>query len=141
MPFCSNSQFKNDLKDLGLKHIELMTNFKLQSKREPNDIVLDENKNISVCVLSRLTEDKGIEDAIEAVKIANTKLGNDNIHLDLYGIVPNQYQEKFDKIVKENENIVTYKGVANYNETASHLKNILLYCFQLIFMVKGLLGA
>ena len=48
--FVQTPNLKNDLKDLGLKHIELMTNFKLQSKREPNDIVLDENKNISVCV-------------------------------------------------------------------------------------------
>ena len=130
--FVQTHNLKKDLSELGIQHIDLMTNFKIQSIRKAEDIQLNKDENIKLCILSRLTKDKGIEDAIEAVQIVNSTLGGPKVHLDLYGIVPEQYQKRFDEIVENNSTIVTYKGVANYNQTVSVLKNYYAMILSLI---------
>ena len=73
--FVQTPNLKKDLSELGVQHIDLMTNFKMQSIRKVEDIQLNKDENIKLCILSRLTKDKGIEDAIEAVQIVNATLG------------------------------------------------------------------
>ena len=99
--FVQTPNLKKDLSELGVQHIDLMTNFKMQSIRKVEDIQLNKDENIKLCILSRLTKDKGIEDAIEAVQIVNATLGGPKVQLDLYGIVPEQYKERFNEIVKD----------------------------------------
>lgn len=138
--FVQTPNLKRDLSELGLEHIEMMTNFKLQSIRKLEDVQINTNDCVKLCVLSRLTKDKGIEDAIEAVKLANSLLDGSKVHLDLYGIVPEYYQEDFDEIVKKNDEIVTYKGVANYNQTATVLKSYFAMLFPTYFHGEGFAG-
>lgn len=138
--FVQTPNLKKDLSRLEIEHIEMMTNFKLQPIRKREDIQLNENDCVKLCVLSRLTKDKGIEDAIEAVKLANSLLDAPKIHLDLYGIVPECYQENFNEIIKDNKEIVTYKGVANYNQTASVLTNYFVLLFPTYFHGEGFAG-
>lgn len=138
--FVQTPNLKKDLSELGIQHIDLMTNFKIQSIRKAEDIQLNKDENIKLCILSRLTKDKGIEDAIEAVQIVNSTLGGPKVHLDLYGIVPEQYQKRFDEIVENNSTIVTYKGVANYNQTVSVLKNYYAMIFPTYFHGEGFAG-
>ncbi len=138
--FVQTPNLKKDLYDSGIKNIEMMTNFKLQEIRNIEDIHLNENENLNLCIMSRLTKDKGIEDAIEAINIVNSTLGGQKIHLDLYGIVPDYYEERFEEIIANNSNIVTYKGVANYNETASVLKNYFTMLFATYFHGEGFAG-
>ena len=138
--FVQTPNLKKDLYDSGIKNIEMMTNFKLQEIRNIEDLHLNENENLNLCIMSRLTKDKGIEDAIEAINIVNSTLGGQKVHLDLYGIVPDYYKERFDEIIVNNSNIVTYKGVANYNETASVLKNYFAMLFATYFHGEGFAG-
>ena len=84
--------------------------------------------------------DKGIEDAIEAVQIVNATLGGPKVQLDLYGIVPEQYKERFNEIVNEHSTVVTYKGIANYNQTVSVLKNYYAMLFPTYFHGEGFAG-
>lgn len=138
--FVQTPNLKRDLSELDINNIEIMTNFKLQPIRSIEDIHINTNDRISLCILSRLTEDKGIEDAIKAVKIANNRLGGKKITLDLYGMVPEQYQERFNELIKMNSEIVAYKGVANYNQTASVLKEYFAMLFPTYFHGEGFAG-
>ena len=138
--FVQTPNLKKDLSEQGIKNIEMMTNFKLQRIRPINDIHINNNKTIELCVLSRLTEDKGIEDAIEAVKLVNKELDGRKVHLDLYGIVPDYYEERFNKVINCNSDIVEYKGVANYNQTADVLKNYFALLFPTYFHGEGFAG-
>lgn len=138
--FVQTPNLKRDLSKLGIEHIEMMTNFKLQSIRRLEEIQLTTDECIKLCILSRLTKDKGIEDAVEAVKIVNSTLDGPKVHLDLYGIVPEHYQERFDEIIKNNRAVVTYKGVADYNQTALVLKNYFAMLFPTYFHGEGFAG-
>lgn len=56
--FVQTPNLKKDLSELGVQHIDLMTNFKMQSIRKVEDIQLNKDENIKLCILSRLTKDK-----------------------------------------------------------------------------------
>ena len=138
--FVQTPNLKKDLLKQGLTNIEMMTNFKLQEIRPAEDIVINNDDTIKLCILSRLTEDKGIEDAIEAIKLVNKELDGRIAHLDLYGIVPDHYKERFNEVVHDNSDIVEYKGVANYNQTASVLKDYFALLFPTYFHGEGFAG-
>ena len=138
--FVQTPNLKKDLKKLGIKNIEMMTNFKMQDIRHVEDISINLDENINLCILSRLTKDKGIEDAIDAVKRVNKQLGGTKVHLDLYGIVPEHYKERFNEVISENTEIAEYKGVANYNETAAVLKEYFAMLFPTYFHGEGFAG-
>jgi len=138
--FVQTPNLKKDLGNLGIKNIEMMTNFKIQKIRASEDIKIDENENIKLCILSRLTKDKGIEDAVEAVKEANDIFGSVKVKLDLYGIVPEYYKERFAHLINQNKDFVEYKGVANYNQTVDVLKNYFALLFPTYFHGEGFAG-
>ena len=138
--FVQTPNLKKDLENLGIKNIEMMTNFKIQKIRASEDIKIDENENIKLCILSRLTKDKGIEDAVEAVKEANDIFGSVKVKLDLYGIVPEYYKERFAHLINQNKYFVEYKGVANYNQTVDVLKNYFALLFPTYFHGEGFAG-
>ena len=52
-----------------------LTNLKRLKKRNVDDIKLEMNDDIKACVFSRINKDKGVEDAIAAIKIVNERLG------------------------------------------------------------------
>lgn len=62
------------------------------------------------------------------------------MQLDLYGIVPEQYKERFNEIVNDHSTVVTYKGIANYNQTVSVLKNYYAMLFPTYFHGEGFAG-
>lgn len=138
--FVQTPNIKKDLLELGILNIEMMTNFKIQPTRKIDDIRINNDENINLCILSRLTKDKGIEDAVEAIKIVNEKLGARKVHLDLYGIVPENYRERFNELLKNNSDLVGYKGVVDYNKTASVLKNYFAMLFPTYFHGEGFAG-
>ena len=138
--FVQTPNIKKDLLELGILNIEMMTNFKIQPTREIDDIRINNDENINLCILSRLTKDKGIEDAVEAIKIVNEKLGARKVHLDLYGIVPENYRERFNELLNNNSDLVVYKGVVDYNQTASVLKNYFAMLFPTYFHGEGFAG-
>lgn len=138
--FVQTPNIKKDLSELGILNIEMMTNFKVQSIRLHKDIEINQKECVDICILSRLAKDKGIEDAIEATKLVNQELGGHKIHLDLYGIVPDNYKERFEEIILENSDFVTYKGIANYNHTVSVLKDYFLLLFPTYFHGEGFAG-
>lgn len=45
--------------------------------------------SLRVCTFSRILKEKGIEDAIKAVKLVNDELGRDVFLLDIFGEVDN----------------------------------------------------
>ena len=138
--FVQTPNIKKDLSELGILNIEMMTNFKIQPTRKIEDIKINSDEHINLCILSRLTKDKGIEDAVEAIRIVNEIIGAGKVHLDLYGIVPENYKEQFGLLVKANSEIVTYKGVADYNHTAAVLSEYFAMLFPTYFHGEGFAG-
>lgn len=138
--FVQTDNIKRDLLKLGVINVRILSNMKNMAVRSIEDIEINNSEVINVCTLSRITKDKGIIEAIKAVKLANDKLGGFNIFLDIYGIIDEKFRQEFESIVKENSQFTKYKGILRYNQTADTLKNYYLLLFPTYYYGEGLAG-
>lgn len=82
----------------------------------------DMTEPLHVCTYSRVTESKGIYDAATIVKKANAVLGKKTFFLDVFGAVDPSYKEDFEKLCKDNRDVMSYEGTRNADETLDTLK-------------------
>lgn len=138
--FVQTENIKRDLEKYGLKNIYILSNPKRLNRRTAEDIVLNNEKYLSVCILSRVSEDKGIEDAVDAVRLFNQKYGEIRIKLDIYGMILPQYKERFEQLLTENAEFVAYKGIADYDKTVETLSPYFALLFPTYFHGEGFPG-
>lgn len=139
--FVQTEHIKKDMEQFGLKNVYILSNPKRLNTRKASDISINTNKHVSVCVFSRISEDKGIEDAISAVKILNDKLGGQFISLDIYGMILPVYKERFLEVLEENKTFVKYRGIADYNKTVETLSLYFALLFPTFFHGEGFPGS
>ena len=138
--FVQTENIKRDLEKYGLKNIYILSNPKRLNRRTAEDIVLNNEKYLSVCIFSRVSEDKGIEDAVDAVRLFNQKYGEIRIKLDIYGMILPQYKERFEQLLTENAEFVAYKGIADYDKTVETLSPYFALLFPTYFHGEGFPG-
>lgn len=138
--FAQTKNILNDLEKLGVGHLEILSNPKRLNTRKESDVVLNTDKHIKVCVFSRIYADKGVEDAIAAVNIANKNLGKQFITLDLYGLVPAFYKERLEELTRQNDGMVSYKGIIDYDKTVETLKDYFVMLFPTYYHGEGFPG-
>lgn len=138
--FVQTPNIKKDLEELGLNNIRYLTNLKRLTPVPKDSIIVHNEKELKLCLFSRITEDKGVLDAVEAIKLANDQLGYKAFTLDIYGIIGPAFKDRFDEVLAENEGLVLYKGVANYNETVDVLKDYFALVFPTYFHGEGFPG-
>ena len=138
--FVQTENLKQDLEVFGFSNIHILSNLKRLNTIKRKDIVVREEKEIKVCTLSRIVENKGIDYAVEAVKKANEKLGGKYIHLDIFGIVAEPYREHFEKLMADNGDFATYGGVLEFDHTTETLQNYFAMLFPTFFYGEGFPG-
>lgn len=138
--FVQTDNLKKDLEELKVKNIHILSNLKRLKTRKSKDIILNEDKKIKLCVFSRINKEKGIEDAIEAVKLANQKLNGKYITLDMYGLVPDSYKERLQELIEENKGLIEYKGIVYFNKTVETLKEYFALLFPTYYYGEGFPG-
>lgn len=138
--FVESQKMKRELLNLQLKKIYYMPNFK---NLIPVSSDFIEKKYYSIplkaVMLSRVIKDKGINIAIDAVRKIN-KLNKNNIILDIYGPISDDYEIEFQHLLKENTGIVFYKGIVEYNNTSEVLKNYSVLLFPTFYEGEGFPG-
>ncbi len=138
--FVQTVNIKKDLEKFGLTNIYTLSNPKRLNTRKPESLVLNVDKYLSVCMLSRVSKDKGIEDAIDAVRLFNEHCGEIRIKLDIYGMILPSYKERFEQLLSENPDFVTYKGIADYDKTVETLTPYFALLFPTYFHGEGFPG-
>ena len=108
-----------DLKDIGLENAWYLPNCR-------DYVDLDGNKDMTeplhVCTYSRVTESKGISDAAAVVNKANAILKKKVFFLDVFGAVDPSYKDDFEKLCRENSDVMSYEGTRNADETLTTLE-------------------
>ena len=138
--FVQTENIKADLEELGLNNIRYITNLKRIQAVKEDELQLHNEDVITVCLFSRITENKGVLDAVEALKIVNGKLGAIKVRLEIYGIVAGGFEEKFHRLLDECCDFVEYKGVAQYDKTVEVLKDYFALLFPTYFHGEGFPG-
>ena len=130
---CGNKLIEN-----GFFNIEYIDNCKyvdIENKHENGD-----GKVIKLCTLSRIVPEKGVEDAIEAIKIANKSAEEIKFYLDIYGEIDLDYKSIIEEKICEQSNYVQYKGVVEFEKCPSIINQYDALLFPTRVMTEGMPG-
>lgn len=119
-----------DLNAMGFTNVFVMPNFRETAILTPDELYYPKNEPYRVCTFSRIRYEKGIEDAVEAVRYVNKTLGRTVYTLDIYGLPDEEYKERFEELQKTFESYITYKGfLSGVGKSTQELRT----CFALLF--------
>lgn len=138
--FAETKTLTNDISIQGVKNVFTLPNFKRLNAREKGDLGIDDNEKIRLCVFSRVTREKGIEDAMQAVRLANEKLKKQVITLDIYGLLPDSYKDEFLTLINQYAQYVSYKGIVSFDKTVDTLKQYFAMLFPTYYHGEGFPG-
>ena len=92
------------------------------------------------CIFSRITPTKGIDDAVQAVSLANEKAGSTIATLDLYGNVEEADRAWFETLQTKIPNFVKYCGKVAFDKSVYTLKEYTALLFPTYYPGEGLAG-
>ncbi|MPM42671.1 Glycosyltransferase Gtf1 [bioreactor metagenome] len=138
--FLETNSMAASLNAKGLKRVYFMPNFKTLNIFGQQELVYSIEEPHRLCTFSRIFKEKGIEDAINAVKNINDKLGRIAYTLDLYGMVESWYEQKFTEIVETLPAYIKYKGIVSSDSCTNILKNYYSLLFPTYYDGEGFAG-
>ena len=124
---------------VGVTNGQTLQNFKrLRILKElPSEM---QKKPYKLCTFSRVMEEKGIADAVEAVKAANEALGETAYTLDIYGPIDREQEAWFAQLKEKFPDFVVYQGSVPYGESVGVLKNYFCLLFPTRYFTEGVPG-
>lgn len=134
------SSMKSDLNALGLQNIVVLPNFKKLNFLTASQMKSDFPQPYKLCTFSRVIKEKGIEDAVEAVRYINEKAERTCFTLDIYGQIDSGYAERFSQLREEFPEYVQYGGLIPYNKSVEVLKDYFALLFPTQYYTEGIPG-
>lgn len=128
------------LDSVGVKNAEEMPNFKRLKCVNPDDFKPCETEPYKLCTFSRVMKEKGIEDAIEAVEYINGKYKREVYQLDIYGLIDEEYKERFSSIITKCSSSVSYKGLVPYDKSVEVIRDYFALLFPTYWFGEGFPG-
>lgn len=130
-----------DLKKLGHRNVKKMANF--STRRNIGHINNEiKGKKYKFCTFSRVTKEKGISDAIEAIEEVSMNMPDEqNILLDIYGPIDSKYKGEFEAKIKNTKANVQYKGILKPDEIIPTLSKYYCMLFPTYYPGEGMPGA
>ena len=138
--FVETTVLKEGLERLGFRNVRLMPNCKPLEilPKEQLDVELAEPYRF--CTFSRVMQEKGIEDAIDAVRAVNERFGRTVCTLDIYGPVDEKQKEWFDALQADFSGEIHYRGIIPYTESVDTIKACNALLFPTRFYTEGIPG-
>lgn len=139
--FVETTVMKSILEGEGFKNVHLMPNFKDLVPIEENNLSISNSEPCRLCIFSRIMREKGIENAVDAVKRINNKMGRIVCTLDLYGQIDSlqtEWFENFQKTAFTDE--IQYHGIAPFDKSVEILKDYYALLFPTQFYTEGIPG-
>ena len=121
---------KTRLEEMGFDNVFFKPKFRETNAITHEELYTPDCEPYRVCTFSRIRYEKGIEDAVEAVRYVNKTLGRTVYNLDIYGLPDEDYAERFEELKKDFEPFINYKGFVQ--GTAASSKE-LHTCFAMLF--------
>ena len=121
-------------------NVYVMPNCKNLAELAEKDLVYPSGMPYKLCTFSRVSREKGIEDAVRAVEAANTELGHQAFSLDIYGQIDPGQTEWFESLQKTFPKYIRYGGCIPYNKSAEVLKEYFALLFPTYYEGEGFAG-
>ena len=128
------------LKELGLSNVIYLPNFKRIKIVDEKKLVIPKKEPYKLCTFSRVMKEKGIETAINAVKEVNELYKRKVFTLDIYGQIEEDYRARFEQLLQELPDFITYKGIVDYEKSTEVLKDYFALLFPTYYEGEGFPG-
>lgn len=139
--YAETHRMAHDLKAMGFAdNVVYMPNCKPLPVVAEADLKTQYTKPYRLCTFSRVWSEKGIGDAVEAVKAVNEKLGRTVYTLDIYGKVEQGEEQWWADLVNTFPDYVRYGGVVAFDKSVEVLKDYFLLLFPTRCYTEGIPG-
>ena len=133
-------QMKTDLEALGIHNAEVLPNFKRLDILPPEALTCPNQPPFFFTMFSRVTKEKGVTAAIEAVNAVNEDCGIRKALLRIYGPVEPAYQEEFQELLSRYGHCVQYMGCIAQEESVKALRDSYMLLFPSVYPGEGMPG-
>lgn len=127
---------QNQLEKLGLKNVFKVFKFK-DVEIDGNYLTPSNSPPYSLVYFSRVSKEKGVEDAIYGIEKVNKTLGKVFYSLDIYGKVDEPYIETFNSKKREFPDYINYHGCIDSKESTGVLKKYYAMIFPTFYAGEG----
>ena len=134
------SRMADELRDAGVTNAEVLPNFKRLQILKPEDLTAYRQEPFVFSMFSRVTREKGMTAAAEAVSHVNQTLGRVAAIVNIYGPVEESYQEEFDRILKDHADCVRYLGCIPQDQSVAALRSSFMLLFPSVYPGEGMPG-
>ncbi len=138
--YVETSTMKSALEEMGFENIKVMPNFKELTPISEKELVHPGGEPYKLCTFSRVMREKGIEDAVDAVKRVNEHFGRIVYTLDIFGQIDASQIEWFQNLQNEFPDYIRYQGVVEFNKSVEILKDYFALIFPTKFYTEGIPG-
>lgn len=138
--YVETKTMKVDLENQGFTNVIVMPNCKKLDILQEAEIKYYSDPPFKVCTFSRIMKEKGIEDAINAVKAVNEKYGKIIYQLDIYGQVDSKQTEWFEQIQADFPDYIKYGGLIPFDKSTEILKDYFALLFPTYYEGEGFAG-
>ena len=134
------SSMKQNLEAQGFNNIFVLRNFKDLTPRDKSELQNIYHAPYNLCMFSRVMAEKGVEDAIMAIRRVNSAFQKCVYKLDIYGPIDVSFVERFNELLSTNKEIVKYKGVVPPQDSVKVLSPYFSLLFPTHFYTEGIPG-
>ena len=138
--FVETTTMKRALEARGFSNIVVIANFKELEIVSADDMNTEFFEPYKLCTFSRVMKEKGMEEAIAAIKAVNETMGRTVYTLDIYGPVDSSQTQWFEGLRSRFPDCVRYLGCVPFDESVSVLKGYFALMFPTLFYTEGVPG-
>ena len=130
------------LNELGVDNASYLPNFKCIKQLDVSELKNYSKEPYRFCMFSRVMPEKGVEDAMRAIRHVNETIGRLVATLDIYGPVEDTYSERFQWALKNmgGRGYTKYCGVVSPNNSVTALKDYYMLLFPTYWNGEGMPG-
>lgn len=132
-------ELAEQLQKLGVQNAIYLPNFKKLKLIEEKELRKEYDEPYKLCTFSRVMKEKGIEDAIEAVREINDEYQRKVVSLDIYGPAEESYMVHLNELLGQNA-ACRYRGVIPANESVEALRDYYALLFPTHWKHEGIPG-
>lgn len=134
-----STELAERLQKLGVNNAIYLPNFKKLNIMTEAELCTEYQEPYKLCTFSRVMKEKGIEDAIDAVRAINAEYGKTVVKLDIYGPAEEAYLKHLQKVFAQ-DCACSYRGVVPANESVEVLKDYYALLFPTHWRHEGIPG-
>ena len=138
--YVETNTMKAALEAQGFGNIFVMPNCKKLEVLSEDELVYPQGLPLKLCTFSRVMKEKGIGDAVEAVRNVNAELGYQAFSLDIYGQVDENQTDWFEALQKTFPDYIRYGGLVPFDRSVDTLKEYFALLFPTYYEGEGFAG-